>query len=223
VQFSRGYSNLVTNAFMGPRRFLVFGYQKDPTRNFEVFLPQQRPDFLMYYRGEPYINGPCPEPINAAESFAKYGLAVRGQVASCTTKEPGFEQCGATCAFSGPEAPPIPYHPQPRTLLALPLENSTVSGDFYLTGVVTGDPTKLDIPGQYRMQIDGGQVGRYNGLQLGAFPNMIQSYFRAGSLAPGPHTISVWLADKSGAEITGSRSTVNFTVRDEDGRIGLRY
>jgi hypothetical protein len=185
-------------------RYLVYDYQGMPGNNYELFLKQQLPHYEMLHRGEPKVWTGCPEPLTVQQCFAKYGYAPQGQVASCTTTLPEIA-AGAACKFTG-NAPPTQYHPQPRAIITFPLPNAEVPPSSNFFGAITGDPSRLKTATTYWMQSD-----KDKPIETGGHfdTRLIQQRLRP---EPGPHTVSVFLADKNGREIPGSRDTLTYTV-----------
>jgi hypothetical protein len=185
-------------------RYLVYDYQGIPGNNYELFLRQQLPDYKMLYRGEPNVWTGCPEPLTVQQCFAKYGLAPQGQVASCTTTLPEIT-AGAACKFSG-DAAPAQYNQQPRVLITFPLPDAQVPPNSTFYGAITGDPSRLKTAATYWIQSDRDKPAETSGY-IGT--RFIQQRLRT---EVGQHTVSVFLADKNGVEIPGSRDTLTYTV-----------
>jgi hypothetical protein len=201
---NRETSPLATVSMPSVARYLVYDYQGVPGNNYELFLREQLPDYTMPYRGQPNVWTGCPEPLTVQQCFAKYGYAPQGQVASCTTTPPEI-MAGAACKFSG-DAPPTQYNPQPRVIITFPPPNAEVPPNANFSGVITGDPSRLRTPTTYWIQSDRDKPRESSGyldtrLILQRLHNEL-----------GPHTVSVFLADKTGTEIPGSRDTLMYTV-----------
>jgi len=120
---------------------VVTNYNQTPGDNFQLYFLEQAPDFPL-----PNLPLGCPEAgLTNQQCWDKYGLAMAGAVAPCSTTRP--EITGFACA-TGTQSPPPPPPPPPGTtplptldLSGLPKElpvNGNLSFNYPVSGVTFG-------------------------------------------------------------------------------------
>ena len=185
-------------------RFIIQNHQQIPGNDYEVFLSQQLPNHSpLIAKGESGVLAGCPEQnLTSSQCFERYGYAIAGQLARCTGPLAEGIVAGATCAN-----PPldITYHPTPRAYLTAA---TVIPGRARVTGVITGDPAKMNQSNSYMIQLANNAPREIN------LQDPLNRYidFSYRNLTPGEYTVNVWLRSPNGNELPQSRDTINFTV-----------
>lgn len=176
---------------------VVYDFNQVAGDNFAVYYEEQNPAAIMPASSGNIVGSPEAGLTNQ-QTWAKYGVALAGAVAPCTTLRAGIE--GYACALSGATPPPVVA---PTVSITSPSAGATITGTSVTANFSTsGDRTQAD----------------HLHLQLDALPEVrgiaLDGSYTFTNVVAGSHTLRVYLAKADHTALTnaGASATVTFTT-----------